>query len=674
MSVSLGRKQAMFREQLATGSPYLEKADRAGNGLDDALSRLWGTAAPYVLSKVRRRKLRRLVRYAEGREHRVATVTDEGLRQMATELRARMTSARSGLQDLSMAFALGREATRRHTGMRQFPVQLLGGAAMMSGALAEMQTGEGKTLTAVLPAVAAALMGRFVHIVTVNDYLARRDAELLRPVYDSLGLTVGLVEQDQNHEVRRRTYACDITYCTNKELVFDYLRDRLALGARRSSARLLIDGLFGTTSAERSRHTMLRGLDFAIVDEADSILIDEARTPLILSGTQEDADNDAGSYGVALDLARKLERGEHFLAAADERIIRLTERGERRLAELASSLGGLWSIRRAREELVQQALSALYLFRRDTQYIVSDGKVQIVDEYTGRVMPDRSWQHGLHQLIEAKEDCSITKRSNTLARITYQRFFRRYLHLCGMTGTAIETSGEMHATYGLRVMPIPTNRPMRRSDVGTRVFPTAKVKWQAVVESVLRETRKGRAVLIGTRSVDASEHVGCLLSASGLQPLVLNAHQDRQEAEIIAAAGQPGRVTVATNMAGRGTDILLHPSVREAGGLHVVLTEFHESRRIDRQLFGRAGRQGDPGSCEAIVAVDDELFGRFAGQRIFRMATMMLPRTKSVPVVIGRALRSYSQAAAERVHARARRTALADEDRFNKLLGFTGSE
>jgi preprotein translocase subunit SecA len=664
----------MFREQLATGSPYIEKADRAGNGLDDALSRLWGTAAPYFLSKVRRRKLRRLVRFAEGREHRVATVTDERLRQMATELRARMTSARSGLQDLSMAFALGREATRRHTGMRQFPVQLLGGAAMMSGALAEMQTGEGKTLTAILPAVAAALMGRFVHIVTVNDYLARRDAELLRPVYESLGLTVGLVEHDQNHEARRRTYACDITYCTNKDLVFDYLRDRLALGARRSSARLLIDGLFGTTSAERSRHTMLRGLDFAIVDEADSVLIDEARTPLILSGTQEDADNDAGSYGVALDLARKLERGEHFLAAADERIIRLTERGERRLAELASSLGGLWSIRRAREELVQQALSALYLFRRDTQYIVSDGKVQIVDEYTGRVMPDRSWQHGLHQLIEAKEDCSITKRSNTLARITYQRFFRRYLHLCGMTGTAIETSGEMHATYGLRVVPIPTNRPMRRSDVGTRVFPTAKVKWQAVVESVLRETRKGRAVLIGTRSVDASEHVGCLLSASGLQPLILNARQDRQEAEIIAAAGQPGRVTVATNMAGRGTDILLHPSVREAGGLHVVLTEFHESRRIDRQLFGRAGRQGDPGSCEAIVAVDDELFGRFAGQRIFRMATMMLPQTKSVPVVIGRALRSYSQAAAERVHARARRTALAEEDRFNKLLGFTGSE
>jgi preprotein translocase subunit SecA len=674
MSVSLGRKQAIFREQLATGSPYIEKADRAGNGLDDALSRLWGTAAPYLLSEIRRRKLRRLVRYVEGREHHVTTVTDEHLRQMATELRARMTSARSGLQDLSMAFALARESTRRHTGMRQFPVQLLGGAAMMSGALAEMQTGEGKTLTAILPAVAAALMGRFVHIVTVNDYLARRDAELLRPVYDSLGLTVGLVEHDQNHEARRRAYACDITYCTNKELVFDYLRDRLALGARRSSARLLIDGLFGTTSAERSRHTMLRGLDFAIVDEADSVLIDEARTPLILSGTQEDADNDAGSYGVALDLARNLERGEHFHAAADERVIRLTERGERRLAELASSLGGLWSIRRAREELVQQALSALYLFRRDTQYIVSDGKVQIVDEYTGRVMPDRSWQHGLHQLIEAKEDCSITKRSNTLARITYQRFFRRYLHLCGMTGTAIETSGEMHATYGLRVVPIPTNRPMRRSDVGTRVFPTAKVKWQAVVESVLRETRKGRAVLIGTRSVDASEHVGCLLSASDLQPLILNARQDRQEAEIIAAAGQPGRVTVATNMAGRGTDILLHPSVREAGGLHVVLTEFHESRRIDRQLFGRAGRQGDPGSCEAIVAVDDELFGRFAGQRIFRMATMMLPQTKSVPVVIGRALRSYSQAAAERVHARARRTALADEDRFNRLLGFTGSE
>jgi preprotein translocase subunit SecA len=360
--------------------------------------------------------------------------------------------------------------------------------------------------------------------------------------------------------------------------------------------------------------------------------------------------------------------------APNEKAIRLTEHGEGKVAETTASLPGLWAIRRAREELIQQALSALHLFRRDKQYIVARGKVQIVDEYTGRVMPDRSWQHGLHQLIEVKENCAVTERGNTLARITYQRFFRRYLHLCGMTGTALETSGEMRAIYGLRVVPIPTNRPMRRTDVGTRIFPTADLKWSAVVEAAVGATRKGRAVLIGTRSVEASDHVGSLLFAAGLEPVILNARQDRQEAEIVARAGQPRRVTVATNMAGRGTDILLHPAVRAVGGLHVVLTEYHESRRIDRQLFGRAGRQGDLGSYESIVSLDDELFQRFAGKHLLRMLGRALPQTKSVPTEFGCALKAYSQSAAERFHAHVRRQALAEEDRFNKLLGFAGTD
>jgi preprotein translocase subunit SecA len=512
-----------------------------------------------------------------------------------------------------------------------------------------------------------------VHIVTVNDYLARRDAEQFRSAYNALGLTVGIVEHGLQTQDRQRAYASDVTYCTNKELVFDYLRDRLALGARRSRARLLVHELFKAQS-EQTQPLLLRGLHFAIVDEADSVLVDEARTPLILSGKQAGVENDSTLYEPALDLSRRLVREEDFRVLANEKAIRLTASGESRIAEFASGLQGLWAIRRAREELVQQALSALHFFRRDVQYIVAEGKVQIVDEYTGRVMPDRQWEHGLHQLIEAKENCVITERHRTLGRITYQRFFRRYVHLCGMTGTAIETAGELRAVYGLRVVRIPTNRPLQRTNRGTRIFPTTGLKWNAAVASVKAAMHNNRAVLIGTRSVAASEQIAELLLKAGLQPVVLNARQDRQEAEIVAGAGQPGRVTVATNMAGRGTDIQLHSVVREAGGLHVILTEYHESRRIDRQLFGRAGRQGDPGSYESIVALDDELFQRFAGKYLLPIVTSAVRRTKNVPRFIGRGLRGYSQSAAERVHARTRRRTLAEDHRLNRALGFAGTE
>jgi preprotein translocase subunit SecA len=545
---------------------------------------------------------------------------------------------------------------------------------MMGGALAEMETGEGKTLTALLPSVTAALMGRPVHVITVNDYLARRDAEQLAPVYQALGLTVGLVEHGQLPQERQRAYQSDVTYCTNKELVFDYLRDRLALGPRRAGTRLLIDALFKNGIAGRRQPLLLRGLHFAIVDEADSVLIDEARVPLILSGAEEGAESAAGLYETALDLARRLALGDDFQLHANEKSARLTAHGKAEIARHAAGLPGLWAIRRAREELVQHALAALHFYRRDVQYIVADGKVQIVDEYTGRVTPDRSWESGIHQLIEAKEGCPVTERRKTLAQITYQRFFRRYLHLCGMTGTALEPAGELFGTYGLRVVRIPTNRPLRRTDAGTSLLPTAERKWHTVVQSAHAMARAGRAVLIGTRSVEASEHISKLMGRAGLEPVVLNARQDRNEAQIVARAGEPGRVTVATNMAGRGTDIQLHSAVRAAGGLHVILTEYHESRRIDRQLFGRAGRQGDPGSYESIVALDDELFRRFAGSRLLRAVTEALQSAGPIAAASGCALRSYSQHAAERLHAQARRLALAEDLRINRILGFAGTE
>jgi preprotein translocase subunit SecA len=659
---------------LAMDAPYAERTVAKESWLDGALLGAWGRVSPYLQPVLWHARLTRFARRVQDLEPQLADLPDRRLRALADELRTRLPSAGVHSHDMAVSFALAREAARRRAGMRHFHVQLMGGAAMMGGALAEMETGEGKTLTALLPAITAALMGRPVHVVTVNDYLARRDAEQFAPVYNALGLTVGVIQDGQLPPERQQAYASDVTYCTSKELVFDYLRDRLALGQRRAAARLALDGIFRSDGARRRHPLLLRGLHFAIVDEADSVLIDEARVPLILSGAEEGAESTVGLYETALDIARRLAPGEEFQMRAGERSVSLTARGMDRATRLAAGLPGLWTIRRAREELVQNALAALHLFRRDVQYIVADGKVQIVDEYTGRVMPDRSWESGMHQLIEAKEHCAITERRRTLAQITYQRFFRRYTHLCGMTGTAIEPAAELYGTYGLRIVRIATNRPLRRRNAGTRVLPTAALRWDAVVRSARATALSGRAVLVGTRSVEASEHVSRLLRTAGIEPVVLNARQDREEAQVVARAGQPGRVTVATNMAGRGTDIRLHPAVRAAGGLHVMLTEYHESRRIDRQLFGRAGRQGDPGSYETIVALDDELFSRFVGSRLLRRVAGARSSIRPLAAAVGRALRIWSQHCAERLHARTRRLALAEDLRINRALGFAGTE
>jgi preprotein translocase subunit SecA len=645
-----------------------ERLDALEPVLDRALKEVCGVLAAYVPPIVANGRLRRLVAHAEALTKTTSELSDRALRERAGSLRGRL--ALSDQIQVAQAFALAREAADRHTGMRHFPVQLLGGAGMMAGSIVEMQTGEGKTLTAVLPAVAAALAGFPVHVVTVNDYLARRDAEALRPVFEALGLKVGFLTHEQQEPERRLAYACDITYCSNKELVFDYLRDRIAPNLGRSRVQRRLDPVRPDDPAPR-RRPLLRGLAFAIVDEADSVLIDEARTPLILSGPVE-ADDNRAVYAGALALARRLVAYRDFTILPDEKIVRLSEDGQLRVVELTAGMGGLWAIRRAREELIRQALAATHLFRRDVQYIVTGGEVQIVDEFTGRVMPDRTWQHGMHQMIEAKEGCEISGQHNTLARITYQRFFRRYLHLCGMSGTALETSGELGAVYGVQVARIPTNQKLHRIDYGTRLFRTSEEKWRAVVDAVSTTIRAGRAVLIGTRSVDTSERAVRMLAKAGIDSALLNARQDRQEAELIAAAGQPARVTVATNMAGRGTDIKIAPSVRSAGGLHVILTEFHESRRIDRQLFGRAGRQGDPGSHQSIVSLEDELFRRFANKALLR-ASMAVYGGELVPLM-AEALRRNSQASAERHHAAQRRRTLAEDYRLERNLGFAGTE
>jgi preprotein translocase subunit SecA len=442
----------------------------------------------------------------------------------------------------------------------------------------------------------------------------------------------------------------------------------MALGARRARPRLLVDGLMGGRPAP----LMLRGLHVAIVDEADSVLVDEARTPLILSGGDGPAET-AEFYAGALDLAAHLEAGQDYRLIPAERSLHLTDHGRARLASLAEGRPGLWAIRRAREELAEQALQARHWYHRGQQYVVAEGKVQIVDEFTGRIMPDRSWERGLHQMVEAKEGVEITGRRSTLSRITYQRFFRRYFHLCGMTGTAAEIADELRAVYALRVLRIPTHHASRRRNLGLTIHATEDAKWAAIVQNVIEVVAQGRAVLIGTRSVAASHLLGEKLTAAGLAPEVLNAERHEEEAGIIARAGAPGRVTVATNMAGRGTDIKLTPAVREAGGLHVILTEFHESARIDRQLFGRGGRQGDPGTYTAIVSLEDDIFARFLppAWRASLHATAQANRG-TLPTRLAPWLRRWAQSAAERLNASTRRNTLANDQHQERMLAFSG--
>jgi len=591
----------------------------------------------------------------------LSALSDDELRARAAALRPRLR--RSGFDHLghaAEAFALVRETASRAIGMRHFDVQLIGAWAMLRGMIAEMDTGEGKTLTATLAAATAALAGRAVHVVTVNDYLAERDAAQMGPLYQRLGLTTGCVKQGQSPPERRAAYACDIAYCSNKEVAFDYLRDRLVLGGKPHPIAMRMGALAGTGGAGG---LLLRGLQFAIVDEADSVLVDEARTPLILSGTSDQSGVDA-LHRDALEMARLLEPSHYRIG---EQGVEVTDSGLRRLEALAQPRGGVWQGPRRRERLVRQALTALHVFQRDKHYLVRDGKVQIIDEYTGRLMPDRSWEQGLHQLIELKEGCEVTPQRDTLARISYQRFFRRYVHLCGMTGTAAEITGELRAVYKLRVARVPTNRPVRRAALPARHFGPAADKWRAVVETLAQRSLAGQPVLVGTRSVAASEHLAKLLEAAGISYRLLNARQDRHEAEIVAQAGGRGCVTVATNMAGRGTDIQLAPGVSELGGLHVIATELHDAKRIDRQLYGRCGRQGDPGSYEAIVALEDDLIKSFA-PLLWKIAQ----RLARVPPMLGAAAFRFAQWRAERSHSRARRDLLDMDDYLGDILAFSG--
>ncbi len=565
-----------------------------------------------------------------------------------------------------------REVSARELGMRPFPVQIIGVLALHRGFLAEMATGEGKTLTAGLAAVLAGWTKRPCHVVTVNDYLVERDAERLGKLYEYCGVRVGCVTGAMPPEERQKGHACDVTYTTSKELLADFLRDRLRVGSLHHPTRRLVGRLLGSPAATLNGLVM-RGLHTAIVDEADSILIDEAVTPLIISATHENPLlKEAGQ--TAQKIVAGLRDGEHYRKNLRFKEIELTEAGVKHVADTSASLPGVWRGGARRLELAIQALVAREFFHRDRQYIIEKGKVVIVDEFTGRPMPQRTWREGMHQAIEAKEGLEISDPSETIARLSFQRFFRCFHKLAGMTGTAREAAREFWQVYQLAVIAIPTNRPCVREQWPDRVFATEEDKWAAVADEIARVHKTGRPLLIGTRSVAASERLATLLADRELQCSILNAVRLNEEAAIIAMAGEAGRITIATNMAGRGTDIFLGRGIAALGGLHVVATERHESGRVDRQLFGRSARQGDPGSAQAFVSIEDELIRRhlrpFYQNMIHQAVSDKLPSWKPLARIAFR----HAQSNAQRLAFAQRKRIMAADQWLGEALSFSGEE
>lgn len=598
-------------------------------------------------------------------ESELRLLDDEELQTKCHELRASM--GREGLKGhlVTRCFALVREASRRVIGLRHYDVQIIAGLTMLDGAVAEMDTGEGKTITAALTATAAAYGGLSVHVITVNEYLAVRDSETLAPIYRFMGLDVAVVTNGLSPQERSRIYGANIVYTSNNEITFDYLRDRIVLGRQPNILRMKLSHLLGDVDVQN--RLVMRGLHFAIVDEADSVLIDEARTPLIIS-QETDGEDERQWAEQAFQIVEDFVDGQHYRIKLDERRIELLDAGLQEMTLRSEIMGGIWLNRIRREEAGRQTLAAKFLFKNGEHYLINDGKVEIVDEYTGRLMPDRSWSDGLHQLIELKEACEVTSRKNPIARMTYQRFFRRYMRLAGMTGTASEVRGELWSVYRLAVRRIPPNRTSRRKKLKTIICPTEDEKWRRIVERTASWHAMGRPVLIATRSVIASQTIAEWLQDAGLSHVVLNAERSAEEAEIIAQAGCPGQITVATNMAGRGVDIAIDAQVIEQGGLHIILSERHDAGRIDRQMEGRTARRGEPGTCVAILSMDDPLLDVLPSN-ILRT----IGRQGGFPGrLCGLLSMARAQWRAERSHAKERKILLRQDRRLGVLFAFSG--
>ncbi|MBC2575990.1 preprotein translocase subunit SecA [Peptostreptococcus canis] len=553
------------------------------------------------------RKLNKIVDQIEDLEEIISSLSDEGLSNKTIEFKRRLSEGEILDDILVEAFAVAREASKRTLGLRQYKVQLIGGIVLHQGKIAEMKTGEGKTLVAVAPCYLNALSGEGVHVVTVNDYLAERDADTVRPVFDLLGLSVGTIITGQDPFTRKKQYNCDISYGTNSEYGFDYLRDNMVKN---------IDD------------KVQRKLNFCIIDEVDSILIDEARTPLIISGEGEEISD---LYYLADDFIRTIEEADYDLDEK-EHTVSLTDSGFRK-AEKFFKIRTITNLNNmAIYHHINQALTAHKLMKIDDDYVVKDGEVFIVDEFTGRIMDGRRFSDGLHQALEAKEKVEINSDNKTMATVTYQNFFRMYVKMSGMTGTAKTEENEFEQTYHMNVVQIPTNKPVIRKDLDDKVYTTEKEKFDAVVEEITRIHQTGQPILVGTATVEKSEYLSNLLKKRGLKHEILNAKNNKREAEIVEKSGMLGNITIATNMAGRGTDIKLgngdsemEKVVKELGGLYVMGTERHESRRIDNQLRGRSGRQGDPGISRFYVSIEDEIIKLYGGTAIKKAGKKFKP-------------------------------------------------
>jgi len=649
---------AMLRPGAVLGAyPELDPDAAADDAPSNAMWRY-----PRALSR------RALVRFVSLVHEHAATFREQAPQAMGAhidELRAALVA--EGITDVLAArcFALTQAISTHQLGLRHYDTQLVAGRVMLGGAVAQMHTGEGKTLAATLPVCTAALAGIPVHVITANDYLATRDAAAMGPVYRALGLSVGAVTAETPPTQRRAAYARDIIYTTSKQLAFDYLRDRLTLGERRGAANLKTERLYNPSP--RTDNVILRGLCFAIVDEADSVLIDEASTPFVIA-----RDVDAGDLqahcNAALEAAASLVEPRDFHLDVTRHRVSLTGAGRERVQRKAKSVPGS---QRQREALIEQALAARLLYRAERDYLVRDGKIQIIDRHTGRVLADRSWERGLHQMIECIEGCGVTAPRETLASLTFQRLFPRYLHLAGMTGTAQEVAGELWSTYQLPVVTIPTNEPCQRHAHPLHLARARDDKLEAIVAAVAREHARRRPVLIGTRTVEDSQALSALLDAAGLPHQLLNARQDAHEASIVARAGQVGQITVATNMAGRGTDIALGPGVQELGGLHVIVSEPNDARRLDRQLFGRCARHGEPGSWQMFACGEDDVIKRY-GLPLTPAILRKADGAGGPGRLMSSGLIRYAQRRCE-LHQRATRVGLRKiQSTYDKLLAFAG--
>lgn len=590
--------------------------------------------------------------------------SEAALDEAVADIREIFIRNRQDPETVRRALALIREVARRQTGEEPFKVQLQGALAMYHGRIVEMVTGEGKTLTGSIAAPLIAWRRRHLHVFTVNDYLAGRDAASRESIYRRCKLTVGAITHELEPRDRQDVYARSIVYGTPKQITADWLRDQLKLG-RIKTAWAARQFLAATGSAGGA--PMIPGLCAAMIDEADAVLIDEGVVPLIIARARRE-DDMASAYHQAARIAELLDEGPDYSVDHVRRKVDLKRRGVHRCAEQFKHVPEpIFRATRRAEEMVRNAIIARHCYIKGHQYEIVDGRIVIVDEYTGRFLADRSWEHGLHQSVEAKEDLDITADRETLARMSFQRFFRTYPFMCGMTGTATDATREIEHIYGRPVTVLPTNRPLIRISRSMRVFRSADRKWTAVVDSIMAIHALGRPILVGTRSIEASEFLSAKLEARGLEHLVLNANFDTEEAELIANAGHAGSIVVATNMAGRGTDIKLDSAARQADGLHVLLTETHSAKRIDRQFIGRSGRQGDPGSSQIFVSLDDELICHHAP----RLAEFFRVRARGEELRSSWLVRGLFRLAQKRAEARARRSrsaVLRQDDWIDKNL------